>query len=283
MKNAICLFLCLFLASVSLLAQDEGTIVKRERIQRDKGIFLGLGPSFTLGKNIGDYSEGFNFELGFQKRLNRVLSIGPSISYVEFAYDPAKTGLNNIFISEERYMDDFGDLYAAGAVIDFEGGDISLTSLAVTVKVNFVPIKDNSKFSVYAFAKPFISSVSRTAVKGTATFYGNYGDVSNPEDWTEAFTIPYEDNADWGIDLSESLDGGDEVTGGVFVGPGIEFMPAKAVSIFAQASFGYTFPVTFVSTSAYSNESFESLAADFPLIKKGFPSVSIQIGGSFNF
>ena len=77
---AFLLLVCSSFAS----AQDEGTIVKRERIERSSNIFLGFGPSFTLGKNIGDYSVGFNIEGGYVKRLNRVFSIGPSISYVKF-------------------------------------------------------------------------------------------------------------------------------------------------------------------------------------------------------
>ena len=88
MKRAIYFIIVFAFISTSLLAQDEGAIEKRERIARNKGVFLNLGPSFTLGKNIGDYSTGFNFEAGYLKRVNRVLSVGPSISYMSFKYDP---------------------------------------------------------------------------------------------------------------------------------------------------------------------------------------------------
>src|SRR5689334_17524032 len=64
----------IMLVSQVLCAQDEGTIVKRERIERENSLYLLLGPSFTLGKNIGDYSAGFNFELGYTKRINRIFS-----------------------------------------------------------------------------------------------------------------------------------------------------------------------------------------------------------------
>ena len=62
-----------------------------------KVFLLDFGASFTLGENIGDYSVGFNIEAGFVKRMNRVFSIGPSISYLSFEYDPEETGgCNNV-------------------------------------------------------------------------------------------------------------------------------------------------------------------------------------------
>ncbi len=45
-------------------AQDEGKIVKRERISKSSNIFLGGGMSFTFGRNIGDYGKGYKVYLG---------------------------------------------------------------------------------------------------------------------------------------------------------------------------------------------------------------------------
>src|SRR6478609_7177145 len=72
-------------------AQDEGTIEVKDRFERDKTVYFSLGPAFTLGENLGDYSTGFNIETGFLKRSNRLLSWGPSLSYLGFAYDESKT------------------------------------------------------------------------------------------------------------------------------------------------------------------------------------------------
>src|SRR5688572_5582607 len=98
MKKLICLAGFIFISASTLMAQDEGVIQKRERIDRSQSVFIDFGPSFTLGENIGDYSVGFNVEAGYVKRLNRVLSIGPSLSYLSFKYDPEETGFNNVFI-----------------------------------------------------------------------------------------------------------------------------------------------------------------------------------------
>jgi hypothetical protein len=281
MKRLTCLFAFSLLVS-ALHAQDEGAIEKRERFERDKGVFIGLGPSFTLGKNIGDYSVGFNIEAGFLKRVNRVLSVGPSISYIGFDYDPEKTGFNNAFISE-YYQD---GLYVAdiGMIIDFEGGNMSLLSLAYNLKLNFVPVKDNSKISIYGFAKPFLTYASRSAVEGVASIYSNNYD---PDQWYFEGEVPWVANdpnwAEFGIEISDKLKSTNTVSGGIFIGPGIEIMPAKKVSVYAQVAFGYTFPVSFVSTESYEGNTFDVLTEEFPIVSKGFPSVNVQFGASFNF
>lgn len=286
-----------FLAfTITLYAQDEGTIVKRERIERSKGVFLAVGPSLTLGKNIGDYSTGFNIEAGFQQRLNRVFSIGPSLSYVNFKYDQDVTfsDYNNWFLGGP--YDNAGIIYYQGLYFELGGGDISLISAALNLKLNLIPIKDNSKFSVYGFAKPFISYSSRTEVSGIATFSENLGDPDVPEDWylLDEFDwyagSPYALEA-YGIDISDDLNKQSQITGGIFIGPGIEFAPAGKISGFFQVSIGYTFPISFVSTESYASEGENDLnvfidsgrLGEYPMDKAGFPSVSFQLGVSYNF
>ena len=182
MKRIVC-FGFLLLSAYAVTAQDEGVITKRERIDRSKGIFIGGGGSFTLGENIGDYSVGFNLEAGFLKRMNRVLSIGPSISYQSFKYDPEVTtaerdafyGSGDIVIKYPSAYDTWNDKYIVPAnttydyayVLTLEGGDLSLISLALNIKFNFIPISDDTKFSIYGFAKPFIAFSNRGEVTGS--------------------------------------------------------------------------------------------------------------------
>src|SRR5690606_9661641 len=257
-------------------------------------IFLGIGPSFTLGKNIGDYSTGLNVELGYMSRLNRVISVGGSISYMSFKYDPEKTGVNNSFISDETISDGYYDNWLA-MYVDFKGGDMNLVSLAANLKFNLVPVMDNSTISVYAFAKPFLTMASRTAVKGTAylfwvpdyDFNGVYSEDEIIDGAYSAVQVPWEaGDPTWeaeGITISDKLNKDSRITGGIFVGPGIEIFPAKNVSFYAQAAFGYTFPVSFVSTKKYEGNSLDSMDEEFPVIEQGFPSVNLQFGISFNF
>lgn len=294
MKKTICLLVAFSAFVISISAQDEGNITKRDRINLDKGIFLGIGPSFTLGKNIGDYSTGLNVELGYMSRLNRVISVGGSISYMSFKYDPEKTGVNNSFISDETISDGYYDNWLA-MYVDFKGGDMNLVSLAANLKFNLVPVMDNSTISVYAFAKPFLTMASRTAVKGTAylfwvpdyDFNGVYSEDEIIDGAYSAVQVPWEaGDPTWeaeGITISDKLNKDSRITGGIFVGPGIEIFPAKNVSFYAQAAFGYTFPVSFVSTKKYEGNSLDSMDEEFPVIEQGFPSVNLQFGISFNF
>lgn len=294
MKKTICLLVAFSAFVISVSAQDEGNITKRDRINLDKGIFLGIGPSFTLGKNIGDYSTGLNVELGYMSRLNRVISVGGSISYMSFKYDPEKTGVNNSFISDETISDGYYDNWLA-MYVDFKGGDMNLVSLAANLKFNLVPVMDNSTISVYAFAKPFLTMASRTAVKGTAylfwvpdyDFNGVYSEDEIIDGAYSAVQVPWEaGDPTWeaeGITISDKLNKDSRITGGIFVGPGIEIFPAKNVSFYAQAAFGYTFPVSFVSTKKYEGNSLDSMDEEFPVIEQGFPSVNLQFGISFNF
>ena len=300
-------YLAVFLMACSLLlqAQDEGTIVKRERIDRSKNIFLGFGPSFTLGDNIGDYSIGYNVEAGFLKRVNRVLSIGPSISYVAFAYDPEKTKAeytDDLYKGHTADINDWHEHYDPlglppnyswdyGWQLNLEGGDISLLSLALNLKFNLIPITDNTKFSIYGFAKPFVSYATRKAVSGTGQRYvfQAYEDYANEtlhyntDDGEWHFDDGIEGFQEWGPEGYPALKEENKVTGGIFVGPGVEFIPAKKVSIYAQAAFGYTFPVSYVSTESYPKTATSYADPEFPIVEKGFPSVNIQIGVSFNF
>jgi len=294
---------CLFSAGAfSLSAQDEGAIVKRERIDKNKNIFLNIGGSQTLGKNIGDYSTGFIAEVGFLKRLNRVLSIGPSVMYQSFKYDPEVTSVKNgnAYIgtgdpNDWRTKYAFPALsYDYGYVLDLTGGDLSLTSLAVNVKLNFVPIKDNTVISVYGFVKPFVSVSSRKEVHGSDTryTYETFEDDNNTASTQD--DILYYDQGDdtwypdgftskWGPESYNALKSETKVTGGVLIGPGIELMPAKSFSFFLQAAFGYTFPVSYVSTQSYDKTVTAYTNEKFPMVNKGFPSVSVQLGASYNF
>lgn len=307
MKKITLLAFLLTAFSFLVHAQDEGAIVKKERIDRSQGFFFGLGPSFTFGDNIGDYSTGFNIEAGYQKRLNRVFSIGPSISYISFKYDPETTtdiggsayvGTGDPLAWGTKYNLPGLD-YTYGYSLELQGGDLSLISLALNLKLNLVPVKDDSKISVYGFAKPFISIASRTEVSGTdyRYTYEIYEDDNgtttiaddllyyNLEDGEvyQDFTYSEDGKSEWGADQYPALASETVVTGGIFIGPGIEFMPAKAVSIFVQAAFGYTFPVSFVSTGSYENTIESYVSDEFPMVKEGFPSLNVQVGMSFNF
>jgi hypothetical protein len=276
MKKTLFPLIFLFISFAALKAQDEGAAVAQTRFERDKSVYFGGGYSMIFGENIGDYSNGISFEAGFLKRLNKVMSIGPSLSYVSFKYDESVSESysggdgNNIF---------FNDTFDEARVVYMEGGDITMVSLAFNLKFNLIPVGDNTKFTVYGFAKPFIAMSSRTEVSGVGEYW--YYDYDYDEWYYDSF---YDDEWDSETDGLEDLGADTEITGGIFIGPAIEFMPSAKVSFFAQLSIGYTFPITYVSTISYPPDINEGyLDEKFPLVKEGFPSLSIQAGVSFNF
>lgn len=307
MKRIVCFGFLLF-SAYAITAQDEGVISKRERIDRSKGIFIGGGGSATFGDNIGDYSLGFNIEGGYVKRLNRVLSVGPSISYQRFDYDPEQTkteytGKGDIPIDWYSQYDTWGEKYPSTAnntydyryLLSLEGGDISLISLALNIKFNFIPITDDTKVSVYGFAKPFIAMSSRDAVTGSGvrevweSYEDRNGTLTNEADdllfYYQGDKKWYPDGykEDWDSEAYPALEKETSVTGGIFLGPGVEFVPANAISFYFQAAIGYTFPVSYISTASYDNTVNSYINDEFPIVKEGFPSLNLQFGLSYNF
>jgi len=274
MKHLMAVVFLLFNVFV-LFAQDEGAIKKRERIERDKNIFIGGGISILGGSNLGDYSTGINFEGGYSKRLNRVISVGGSISYLSFKYDqsilqrPPISGQDPANWYAGTVIDQ-GVQLDRGFFLNLNGGDISIISLAANIKVNLIPIKDNSVISVYGFAKPFISSARLSDLTGSIIVY----------DYDNSFNDWFRNSS---LDGSDTFKGKSSISGGIFIGPGIEFFPTKPVSFFIQASFGYTFPIDVVSTRSYTNDLFTvANSADFPLKSIGFTSINFAGGISFN-
>lgn len=278
MKNAA-ITLLFILSCFIAFSQDEGAAVAQERLARSNNIFVGLGPALILGKNLGDYSDGFGFEGGYLKRMNKLISIGANISSLKFKYQEFKT--------YPYYYDPSNDL-----VIEYsqKGGDISLLSFGGTIKLNLIPIGDNTVFSLYGISTPFLSFVSRKEFEATGDFYADLdGDVL----YTDLLA-----SVDFDAEDIPQLKADSKISGGIHLGFGAEFFPSKPVSLFIQATFCYTMPIRYSATSSYLKEedqyiddadviyydAEESLYEDeFPIVNKGFGSLNIRGGISFNF
>jgi hypothetical protein len=287
MKKSLYLFLALCicsLASVSVFAQDEGKVVVKQRFERDKTFYFSLGPSFVFGKTLGDYHPGFNVEAGFLKRINKLLSVGPSLNYLAFTYDPSKT-------YHYYYNEDVDHTYNVFS----KGGDLSILSAGVNFKLNFIPVSDDTKFSVYGIINPFVSYVMRTGVTGSYDIYEKDPDTGNYTQFYDHVDYDYTS----GTDGLPALKKTNKVTGGAHLGVGFEFQPAKKLSFFGQATFSYSLPVTYVSTKSFlhpediytdssdgriyydSRNSFDNL--EWPIVKKAFSAVSLKVGMAYNF
>jgi hypothetical protein len=261
----------------NLQAQDEGKIIKRERIERNKNFFLGGGISLINDANLKEYSTGFNVEGGFSKRLNRILSVGASVSYLSFAYNTPVSSTSapvfgkypDNFYSGFLTLEDNGVKYPdthTGILLSFNNTNLTFLSLAVDFKLNIVPVKENSIVSIYGFAKPFISYSKHSDVTFSARAFVDGNDTNKWVTTQDAF-----------ISKVIPLDG--QVTGGIFLGPGIEFFPTKPISFFAQASFGYTLSSDFISTKSYPTRDLKLLDdPNWPSITTGFSTINISGG-----
>jgi hypothetical protein len=279
MKRVLCLALLLTSVLTKSFAQDEGTAVAQARFERDKSVYFGGGVSLPFGDNLGDYSIGLNFEGGFLKRLNKIMSLGGSVSYLNFKYDSDKT---------YPYYYDVDNDYAIEATLT--GGDVSLLSVGFSLKINFVPVSDNTVFSLYAIGTPFISFVNRKECVQAGDFYedldldGVYTDYAFSDEYLAE---------DYPALAKES-----KTTGGLHVGIGFEINPVKKVSIFGQATLSYTLPISYVATNSFLKEEDEYVDAndriyydasesfyldEFPIKENGFTALSFKFGVSFNF
>lgn len=279
--NKLCLVgFFVLLTAVSAVAQDEGDVVVKSRFEKSNGIYFAFGPSFTLGKNLGDYSNGFNFELGYLKRTNKLISLGPNFTYLFFNYDADKT--------YPYYYDEELD---NALELAFEGGNVQIMSLGLNVKLNFIPVSDHSVFSLYGIVNPFVCLATKTETTGEVIVYED----SNLDGTYKEFvgSIPVDG------ELGDGFDTQNNVSGGVHAGFGMEFLPARTVSFFLQATFNYTLPINYISTEEWTKDDQtyyvdvndniyydvnQSLyEEDFPLVKKGFSALSVKVGLKFNF
>jgi hypothetical protein len=293
MRKYIFVFGALMFCALSASAQDEGSVVIKKRFERSRAAYFSVGPSVAIGKNLGDYSTGFNFEAGFLMRANKLISWGPSLSHLSFKYDDTKT---------YRYYYDVDNDFTLD--LSQKGGNISLTSLGLNVKLNFIPVSDNSIFSFYGIVNPFVSYVSRKALKEEVDLY-TYDDGNGLYD-VPAGHVTYDakpgpSQTDPGYPV---LAADNKFSGGAHLGLGAELFPAKKLSYFFQITYSYTLPVSYVATESFlkdiseedkytnSNDPDDRIyydAAktiyknDFPIIKKGFSAISIKAGLTFNF
>jgi hypothetical protein len=239
MKPVYSLVIALIFFSSAVKAQDEGEVVVKERFARDKSVYISVGPSFTIGKNLGDYSTGLSLEAGFLKKSNKLISWGANLSYLKFGYDESQT---------YKYFYDPENDFAIESYLD--GGDISLLSVGFNLKLNFIPVGDNTAVSIYGIVNPFVSFVKRTEVT-------SYAELFVDEDEFEEYDGIYDtrtgdvtfDAEDYPALASES-----KVSGGAHLGFGVEFVPSHAVSFFLQATFCYTLPVSYVATDSFLKE-----------------------------
>lgn len=282
--------LLLVTLATAVFGQEEAVIAVQARLERSNSFHFNLGAATSLGQN--NYQGGTFVGLGYQKRVNRILSVGALLNYATYrsdyndfmtgkyrdsnwGQDPDGKGAfkvpNNFYYtpSQAQYL-----------LVNISGGDIRQFSLGVVAKVNFVPIKSNTVASVYALAAPSLVMSNLEEVQSNINFFDHPTDNDYDQVNNDSFI------------LAESQS---KTTGGINVGLGVEFFPTNLFSFYIQTGVGYTFPVPFVDTSLYEKHTLTvdsynpfdkvpPLPKDFPLSDdKGFTTLNFQLGLTYNF
>jgi len=262
-------------------AQDEGTLSKMERVSTSKSFYLFGGPSYKFGGNNGDYCCGLNLEAGYLKRVNRILSIGPALSFTRFFYD-------------ESISDSFGDSDASGNniyqvdggyevyVVYLEGGDLNFFSAGFNLKFDFIPYEEGKKISFYGIVKPYLLVSKRSELTASVElwFANENNPLDDPAGWSGGDEID---------DLSPETPGLErwaadtEVTAGTNLGIGAELALPSGFGLFLQSTVGLTLPITYINTSEFSPTDAGYYHKDYPFVKKGFTTLNIAIGVAYHF
>lgn len=269
----------IFIFSSPVFSQEEGTLTKKARVTKGKSFYFMAGPSFQVGKNKGDYSGGLNLETGFLMRLNRILSIGPSISFTKFDYD-------------ESISDSFGDEDAEGnnifidayeiKIVYMEGGDLKFFSLGFDVKVDFIPGAENKRFIAYGFTKPFLLLSSRSEVSATVEPW--YMDALGDPQSLWYYTGPPDEFLNSDSDGLERWGADTEFSGGLNIGIGAEYALPSGVAFFLNTTIGLMLPITYINTSEFEQSILTGYYhPDYPFVKKGLTTFNILAGVAYRF
>jgi hypothetical protein len=278
----------LFTFGTQCRAQEEAVIAVKARLEKSSSFHFNLGAATSLGQN--NYKGGTLVGLGYQKRVNRLLSVGANVAYATYradyndfmtgAYhdplwnvDPKDKVPNNFYYtsSQAQYL-----------LVNISGGDLKQVSISAIAKINFVPIKSNTIASVYGLVAPSLVMSTLDPVESNI----NYFDHPTDNDYLQV------NNDSYTLSSSEST-----ITGGINLGLGVEFFPTNIFSFYIQGGLGYTFPVPFVDTSLYGKhvlavdqyDPFDDsvpppLPKNFPLSDdKGFTTLNFQLGLAYNF
>jgi hypothetical protein len=287
MKNSIILSCLLIALSYSAAwSQEEGTLIKKERIAKGKCFYLLGGPSFRFN-NTSDYSGGLNLEAGFLKRLNRITSVGASLNYSKFNFDQ---WLSNSFenadaIGNNAFLETGGyEVY----VVYMEGGDLNFLSVGLDFKFEFIPFSEGRKLSAFGLIKPFFLVSSRSAVSASTEIAypaivpyklpynsdaNNSWDVGDPFENINADTPGYER---WAADT--------EISGGVAFGVGLDYSIKSNIKIFMQSTLKFTLPITHIKTNAFPasrDGGYDN--PEYPFVKEGFSTLNLSVGVSYYF
>lgn len=281
-KTYLIAFVLVVVCVCTGISQDEGVLTKKVRITNGKSFAFSTGPSFRFN-NKSDYSPGLHIEAGYLTRLNRLVSIGGSLSFSKFnfseklsnSYADSKAIGNNIFQQEAGYG---YEVY----VVAMKGGNLNFFSAGFDVKIDFMPYKAENKFSVYGLIKPFLLASARSEVSAsTNSWSANENPFEDPKFWSGGDFVESITAKDAG---HESWAAKTELAGGIGIGAGVDFMVKQKLRLFFNPLLKFTSPITHIKTNEFPtswNDGYYN--PDYPFAKKGFSTLTVALGIAYSF
>jgi hypothetical protein len=244
--------------------QDAGRAEVQQRF--DRMHFSSFSFGLVKGSS-GDYDKGWQAEVGYGKRLNKLITAGANITYLTLGntyngYD--------FYVSESDEPSAFppgsttdGDPYDESIEVGISGGNFSSFSLSGFVRMNLTPYSDNSKVVVFGFIKPSVGICFLSAMTKEARLVVDFEYVNTTYVDRESTT---------------------SFVAGVSVGPGIEFLPTKNLSLTTHVGFNSQFGNKIVlDKSAFRPSTATVSNVDFPVTSGALISLSFTLGLQYNF
>ena len=253
-------------------SQADEIITASARLERSRSFYFTMGNSASLGQT--NYIGGTLLGIGLNKRLNRIFSIGGSLSYSTFRTNYAEfmTGKyfdpkwNNDQPNNFYYPSDQSEYF----LVNLSGGDLKQLYFSIPIKLNLIPIKSSTVASVFGTIAPGIVNSQLETILANENYFIHPSET----EYLQENNISYKPS-----EKSSTL------TGYLSVQAGVEFFPASIFSFFLQAGLGYSFKLPYVDTSLYQTHTIQEYRNDsFPLSRdKGFSTLNFQLGLCYNF
>ncbi|MBX2894369.1 MAG: hypothetical protein KF763_02940 [Cyclobacteriaceae bacterium] len=278
MKSLLFCFSILMLCH-EVMCQDEGTLQRKARFEKPHSAGIQVAPLFRMGK--ADYSGGFSVLANYAVRVNRILRVGPAVSFSRFSFQNSLTDSyrkrdvkgNNLFQEAGGY-----EIY----VVKLQGGDLNQLSAGFQFNFNLIPFQEEQKFNVHVGLQPYLLVSHRGAVAASyQIWYANTFPFDEPALWSGGDVTVNETAASPG---RSNWDAETTTTGGILISTGIEFSLPENWNLFIYPVLRYTMPVSHIKTAEYpplQTEGYKN--ARYPLVKESFSAVGVWMGINYRF
>jgi len=264
MKNLVFLVAIMPALYWPAYSQEEGRAEVKERFERMHFSSFSVG---VLRGSTGDYKKGWQADLGYGKRLNKLITVGANLAFMSLGN--SYNGYD-YYVSESDEPSAFppgsttdGEPYDESIEVGISGGEFSAFSLSGFVRMNFTPYSDNSTIVVFGFIKPSVGISFLSAMTKEARM-----------------VVDFEYESTTYIDRESTT----SFVAGVSVGPGMEFIPTKNLSLTAHVGFNSQFGNMIVlDKSAFRPSTATVNNVDFPVTSGVLISLSFTLGLQYNF